>query len=184
MPVTAAPPRVSRRAHDVPPSPIRKLMPVAEEAKRRGVHVHHLNIGQPDIETPAAMRDRLKAIGDRVLAYSPSAGTPEYIDSLRTYYKRLGVDLGVNELIATTGGSEAWLFAFMALADPGDEALMVEPSYTNYRSFAALAGIKLVPLVSIGEDGFHLPPREAWEEAVTERTRFVILCNPNNPTGT
>jgi aspartate aminotransferase len=159
-------------------------MPVADDAKRRGVRVHHLNIGQPDLETPLAMRGRLKTIDEHVLAYSPSAGTPEYVESLRVYYARLGIDLKSDELIATTGGSEAVLFAFMALTDPGDEALMVEPFYTNYRSFAALAGVKLVPLVSHGEDGFHLPSREKWEAAVTPKTRLVILCNPNNPTGT
>lgn len=184
MTLTTTVPRVSRRALEVPASPIRKLMPVADDAKKRGIHVHHLNIGQPDLETPPAMRDRLREIHDRVLAYSPSAGTPEYLESLRTYYSRIGVELSTDQLIATTGGSEAVQFAFMALADAGDEALMVEPFYTNYRAFAALAGLKLVPLVSLGEDGFHLPPREAWEEAVTPRTRFVILCNPNNPTGT
>src|SRR5690242_2782246 len=115
MSLTTTAPRVSRRAHDVPASPIRKLMPVAEEAKRRGVHVHHLNIGQPDLETPPALRDRLREIKDKVLAYSPSAGTPEYLDSLRSYYRNIGVDLSVGELIATTGGSEAVQFAFMAL---------------------------------------------------------------------
>jgi aspartate aminotransferase len=184
MSATTVTPRVSRRALDVPASPIRKLMPVAEEAKRRGVHVHHLNIGQPDIETPPVMRDRLKTIHDHVLAYTPSAGTPEYLESLRTYYQRIGIQLGTGELIATTGGSEAVQFAFMACADPGDEALVVEPFYTNYRAFAALAGVKLVPLVSLGEDGFHLPPLEDWEAALTPRTRLVVLCNPNNPTGT
>jgi len=160
-------------------------MPVADEARRRGVHVYHLNIGQPDLETPPSMRDRLRNIKEPVLAYTPSGGTPEYLQSLSCYYKNsLGLDLTPGELIATTGGSEAVLFSFMACADAGDEALMVEPFYTNYRSFAAMAGVKLVPLVSLGEDGFHLPPREDWEQALTERTRFVILCNPNNPTGT
>src|SRR5262245_60819424 len=129
MSVVRTLPRVSRRALDVPPSPIRKLMPVADDAKRRGVVVHHLNIGQPDLETPLAMRGRLKTIADKVLAYSPSAGTPEYVESLRVYYSRLGISLSKDELIATTGGSEAVLFAFMACADPGDEALMVEPFY-------------------------------------------------------
>jgi aspartate aminotransferase len=184
MSVVRALPKVSRRALEVPASPIRKLMPVADDAKRRGVHVHHLNIGQPDLETPLAMRGRLKTISETVIPYSPSAGTREYLESLQRYYANLGVTLGPNELIATTGGSEAVLFAFMACADPGDEALVVEPFYTNYRSFAALAGVKLVPLVSLGEDGFHLPPRGDWEAAITPRTRLVILCNPNNPTGT
>src|SRR5512140_1406065 len=184
MSLTTTTPRVSRRALDVPASPIRRLMPLADDAKRRGVHVYHLNIGQPDLETPPSMRDRLHHIPDKVLAYTPSAGTPEYLESLRHYYAGIGVDLGTAELIATTGGSEAVQFAFMACADPGDQALVVEPFYTNYRAFAAMGGIELVPIVSRGEDGFHLPPRKAWEEKITPRTRFVILCNPNNPTGT
>jgi aspartate aminotransferase len=159
-------------------------MPLAEEAKRRGVHVYHLNIGQPDLETPPAMRERLTKLKDRTYAYSPSGGTPEYIASLQEYYRRIGVPLAANELIATTGGSEAVLFSFFACAGEGDDVLVVEPYYTNYNSFAAMAGVRLVPLTSSGENGFHLPPREAWEAALTPRTRLVILCNPNNPTGT
>jgi len=168
----------------MPASPIRKLMPLADAARRRGIHVYHLNIGQPDLETPREMRDRLKDLKDRVLAYSPSAGTPEFLEALRGYYGRLGIRLSLEELIATAGGSEAILFAFFACADPGDEALLVEPYYTNYRAFAAMAGVRLVALPSRVEDGFHLPPREVWERAITPRTRIVVLCNPNNPTGT
>jgi len=168
----------------MPASPIRKLMPLADAARRRGVHVYHLNIGQPDLETPPEMRERLKTLTDRVLAYSPSAGTPEYLEALRQYYGKLGVSLSLEELIATTGGSEAILFAFFSCADAGDEAIVVEPYYTNYRAFATMAGVRLVALATRVEDGFHLPPREAWERAVTARTRLVLLCNPNNPTGT
>ena len=168
----------------MPASPIRRLMPVAEEAKRRGVHVYHLNIGQPDIETPAAFRDRLGRIKEKVLAYSPSAGTPEYLGALQHYYRGLGIDVGSGEMIATTGGSEAVLFAFVACANAGEDVLVVEPFYTNYASFATLAGLRLVPLTARGEDGFHLPPVEAWEKALTPKTRAVILCNPSNPTGT
>jgi aspartate aminotransferase len=168
----------------MPASPIRKLMPLADAARRRGVHVYHLNIGQPDLETPPEMRERLKKLNDRVLAYSPSAGTPEYLAALRDYYGRLGVSLSLEELIATTGGSEAILFAFFSCADPGDEVLVVEPYYTNYRAFATMAGVRLTPLPTRVEDGFHLPPREVWERAVTPRTRLALLCNPNNPTGT
>jgi len=167
----------------MPASPIRKLMPVAEEAKRRGVHVFHLNIGQPDIETPEAFRSKLSHV-DRVLAYTPSGGTPEYLAALSTYYGNVGLTLGPGELIATTGGSEAILFAIFAVTSDGDDALVCEPYYTNYNSYAAMAGVRLVPLTTHGEDGFHLPPREAWEQALTPRTRMVILCNPNNPTGT
>ncbi len=168
----------------MPASPIRKLMPLAEDAKRQGVRVLHLNIGQPDLETPAVMRERLKRYPDKVVAYTPSGGTPEFLAFLVEYHRRLSIPLSTEELIATTGGSEAILFAFMACADPGDEALVVEPFYTNYSAFAAMAGVRLVPLITRVEDGFHLPRRDAWERALTARTRLVLLCNPNNPTGT
>jgi aspartate aminotransferase len=177
-------PGISVRGKEMPSSPIRKLMPLAEDAKRRGVHVYHLNIGQPDLETPLAMRKRLAEIREKVLAYSPSGGTAGYVDSVLAYYRGLGIELKPGQLLATTGGSEAIQFAFMATADVGREALVVEPFYTNYRAFAAMAGIRLVPVVAKGEDGFHLPSREAFEAALTPRTRLVVLCNPNNPTGT
>jgi len=177
-------PSVSDRGNAMPASPIRKLMPLAEAAKRRGVHVYHLNIGQPDLETPAPMRERLARLEEKVLAYSPSAGTPEYLAALREYYRRLKISLSLEELIATTGGSEAILFSMLACANEGEEALVVEPFYTNYAAFATMAGVRLLPLRSRVEEGFHLPPREAWERAVTPGTRLVILCNPNNPTGT
>jgi aspartate aminotransferase len=178
------PPRLSARGDRMPASPIRRLMPLAEEAKRQGVRVLHLNIGQPDLETPAPMRERLARYPDKVIAYTPSGGTPEYLAFLVEYYRRLGLSLTPEELIATTGGSEAILFAFLACADAGDEALTVEPFYTNYSAFATMAGVKVVALTTRVEDGFHLPPRAAWEAACTPRTRLVLLCNPNNPTGT
>ena len=168
----------------MPASPIRRLMPLAEDAKRRGVHVYHLNIGQPDLETPPAMRERLTRLTEKVYAYTPSAGTPEFLASLQTYYRRLGVSLSTDEILATTGGSEAILFAMLACANQGDEVLVVEPYYTNYNAFATMAGLRLVALPSRVEDGFHLPPIEVWEKSRTDRTRFVLLCNPNNPTGT
>jgi aspartate aminotransferase len=174
---------ISERGRRVPASPIRKLAPLAEAAKQRGVRVYHLNIGQPDIETPEPMRRRL-AQAPRVFAYTPSAGTPECLDTLAGYYRRLGIALSRDELIATTGGSEAVLFTLLACSDPGDDALVAEPFYTNYSAFAAMAGLRLVPITCRGADGFHLPPREAWERALTPRTRLVLLCNPNNPTGT
>lgn len=177
-------PPISNRARQMPASPIRKLMPLADDARRRGVHIYHLNIGQPDLETPAPMRERLAKYRERVYAYTPSVGTPEFLQTLQQYYRRLGITLGLNELMATTGGSEAILFAFLACANEGDDALVVEPFYTNYNAFATMAGVRLVPLTSRAEDGFHLPAREAWERALTPRTRVVILCNPNNPTGT
>jgi aspartate aminotransferase len=176
---------LSERALEFPASPIRKLAPLAEEAKRRGIRVYHLNIGQPDIETPACMRDRLKRMDERVLEYSPSAGTPEYLESLQRYYERhIGVRLELDQILATTGGSEAILFAFLVCANAGDDVLVVEPFYANYQSFAAMAGLNIVPVTSRGRDGFHLPERHVWERALTPRTRIVIICNPNNPTGT
>ncbi len=168
----------------MPPSPIRKLMPLADEARKRGVKVLHLNIGQPDLPTPEPMRRRLASLTETTYAYSPSNGTPEYLDFLKTYYGRLGIPLQQDEILGTTGGSEAILFTFMACSDPGGEILTVEPLYTNYRSFAGMAGLKLKPIVTRGEDGFHLPGREEWEKALSPAARAVLLCNPNNPTGT
>ena len=175
---------VSERGRLMPASPIRKLMPLADAAKKRGVKVYHLNIGQPDLETPAPMRAKL-ALAPKVLAYTPSAGTPECLEALAAYYRRAAdVALGADELVVTTGGSEALLFSMLACASPGDEALVVEPFYTNYQSFATMAGVRLKALRALAEDGFHLPPREEWSRALTPRTRLVLLCNPGNPTGT
>ena len=176
-------PQVSFRGLALPPSPIRKLAPYADAAKARGVKVFHLNIGQPDLETPKIMRDRLKSI-DPVIAYSPSQGTPQFLDAMCRYYATVGLKVEPKDLIATTGGSEAVLFAFLCLAEAGDEVIVFEPFYTNYNSFAAMVGVRLVPVQCRGEEGFHLPPREEFEKALTKRTRFVLLCNPNNPTGT
>ena len=176
-------PQVSSRGLALPPSPIRKLAPYADAAKARGVKVFHLNIGQPDLETPKVMRDRLKSI-DPVIAYSPSQGTPQYVAAMCRYYETVGLKVLPQNLVATTGGSEAVLFAFLCLAEFGDEVIVFEPFYTNYSSFATMAGVKLVPVQCRGEEGFHLPPREAFEKALSKRTRFVLLCNPNNPTGT
>jgi aspartate aminotransferase len=176
-------PQVSERGRIMPASPIRKLMPLADEAKRRGVRVYPLNIGQPDIETPPVMRAKL-AQAPSIYAYTPSAGTEECLATLREYYRRLGISLETGQIVATTGGSEAILFALMACAGHGDEALVIEPFYTNYLAFATMAGVRLVPLRARGEDGFHLPPVAEWKKALTPRTRLVLLCNPNNPTGT
>jgi aspartate aminotransferase len=176
-------PQISERARRVPASPIRKLMPLAEQAKQRGIHVYHLNIGQPDIETPEVMRRRVDRM-QKTLAYTPSGGTSEFLETLVGYYARLGIALGHGQLLATTGGSEALLFSILACAGDGDDALVVEPFYTNYSAFATMAGVRLVPLTARGEDGFHLPPRDAWARARTPRTKLVLLCNPNNPTGT
>jgi aspartate aminotransferase len=178
-------PAVSDRAGRMPASPIRKLAPLAELAKSRGTHVYHLNIGQPDIETPACMRDRLAKLDARVLEYSPSTGTPEFLAMLQRYYeRRVGASLHTSQILATTGGSEAILFAMLACANEGDDVLVVEPYYANYRAFATMAGLNIVPVTSRGRDGFHVPQRPVWERALTPRTRIVLLCNPNNPTGT
>jgi aspartate aminotransferase len=178
-------PGLSRRAHEMPASPIRRLAPLADAAKARGTRVLHLNIGQPDIETPACMRDRLHQLESKVLEYSPSTGTPEFLLSLQRYYeRRLGLSLETNQILATTGGSEAILFSFLACANEGDEVMVVEPYYANYKAFATMAGLNLVPVTSRNRDGFHLPPRHIFERALTPRTRLVIICNPSNPTGT
>jgi aspartate aminotransferase len=185
MPALTSRLSLSTRAQLMPASPIRKLAPLAELAKSRGTHVYHLNIGQPDVETPACIRDRLHQIESKVLEYTPSTGTPEYIRSLHRYYeRRVGISLQATQILATTGGSEAILFSFLACANEGDDIMTVEPFYANYRSFATMAGVNLVAVTSRGRDGFHLPPREVWERAITPRTRAVIVCNPNNPTGT
>lgn len=185
MATVATPFSLSTRAQIMPPSPIRKLAPLADAAKSRGTHVYHLNIGQPDIETPACIRDRLHQLEAKVLEYTPSTGTPEYVRSLRRYYeRRVGISLQTTQILATTGGSEAILFSFLACANDGDDIITVEPFYANYRSFATMAGINLVAVTSRGREGFHLPPRDVFERAITPRTRAVIVCNPNNPTGT
>src|SRR6266852_6008839 len=176
---------ISDRARQMPPSPIRKLAPLAETAESRGTRVYHLNIGQPDIETPACIRDRLKLIDDKVLEYSPSTGTPDFLRSLQHYYqRRLGIPLALDQILATTGGSEAILFALIACANEGDDLMVVEPFYANYLSFATMAGLNIVPVTSRGRDGFHVPRRDVWDRALTPRARVVIICNPNNPTGT
>src|SRR5437764_2106590 len=145
---------LSARAQRIPASPIRRLAPLADAAKARGTKVYHLNIGQPDIETPAPMLARLKQLDARVLEYSPSPGTPEFLRSLRGYYeRRVGIALEPEQILATTGGSEAILFAFMACADPGDDVLAIEPFYANYLSFAAMAGVNVVPVTARGGDG-------------------------------
>lgn len=176
---------LSRRARSMPASPIRRLAPLAEAAKARGTRVLHLNIGQPDIETPECMRSRLHQLETKVLEYSPSTGTPEYLRSLQQYYeRRVGVQLELNQILATTGGSEAILFALMACANEGDDVIVLEPFYANYRAFATMAGLNLVGVASRGRDGFHIPERHVWERALTPSTRVVMICNPNNPTGT
>ena len=167
----------------MPPSPIRKLVPYAEAAKKKGTKVYHLNIGQPDIVTPKAVLDAVRHTDMTVLEYSHSAGFESYRKKLCTYYSRFGIDLNPNEIIVTTGGSEAIQFAMMACMDPGDEVILPEPFYANYNGFAVAAQIRIRPITSHIEDGFRLPPIADFEKNITPRTRAILICNPNNPTG-
>lgn len=176
-------PVISNRGAHMPPSPIRKLVPFAEGAKKRGIKVYHLNIGQPDIETPKAILDAVRNTDIKVLEYSHSAGFESYRRKLVEYYGRNGINVNHNQIIVTTGGSEAIAFAIQACMDPGDEIIIPEPFYANYNGFGTAAGVKVVPIPSTIEDGFALPPIEAFEQAVTPRTRAIMICNPNNPTG-
>lgn len=178
------PPRLSQRALGMPASPIRRLAPFAAEARRAGKKVYSLNIGQPDIPTPKAILDRLRSYDDRNVPYGPSQGLPEFVETLRGYYARVGLTVAAEEIFVTTGGSEAILFVLGALADNGDEVVVFEPFYTNYSGFASLIGVKLVPVTTRAEDGYHLPPREAIESKIGPRTRAILICTPNNPTGT
>jgi aspartate aminotransferase len=168
----------------MPASPIRKLVPFALEAKARGLTVHHLNIGQPDVLSPPEALSALKAFASEVIAYSHSQGEAEYLDALLHFYKEQGFDLQQSNINVTVGGSEALVFAFMVTMNPGDEIIIPEPFYTNYNAFAKVAGVKISPITTYGHNGFHLPPREEIEARITERTRAILLCNPNNPTGT
>ena len=174
---------ISQRGELMPPSPIRKLVPFAEAAKRRGTRVYHLNIGQPDIETPEEALRAVREADFKVLEYSHSAGNESYRRKLTEYYQRNGVNVTHEEIIITTGGSEAILFGFMACLNPGDEVIIPEPFYANYNGFAVQAGVTVVPITSHIEDGFALPPIEAFEQAITPRTKAIVICNPNNPTG-
>jgi len=174
---------ISHRGQLMPPSPIRKLVPYAEAAKKRGIKVYHLNIGQPDIETPKAALDAVRNADFKVLEYSHSAGNESYRRKLVSYYEKGGIQLNYNNIIITTGGSEAISFGFMACLDAGDEVIIPEPFYANYNGFAVAAGIQVVPITSHIENGFALPPIEEFEKAITQKTKAIIICNPNNPTG-
>jgi aspartate aminotransferase len=175
---------LSNRALQMPASPIRRLAPLAVDAARRGTRVHHLNIGQPDIPSPPELLRRLKTFEEPNVAYGPSEGLPEFIDAVRKYHAAGGLELAPEEIFVTTGGSEALLFVLAAVADPGDEVLVFEPFYTNYSGFARLVGVDTVPVTTRGEDGYHLPDASAIEAKLSPRTRAILLCSPNNPTGT
>lgn len=176
-------PNTSLRGQIMPASPIRKLVPLANDAKARGIKVYHLNIGQPDLPTPAEGLAVLKNIDRKVLEYSPSEGLYSLRKKLESYYHRFHINVDVDDIIVTTGGSEAVLFAFMACLDPGDEIIVPEPAYANYMAFAISAGAKIVTVPSSIEEGFALPPLEKFEELITPRTKGILICNPNNPTG-
>lgn len=167
----------------MPASPIRKLVPLSNEAKARGIKVYHLNIGQPDLPSPKVGLEALKNIDRDVLEYSPSEGLLSLRQKLEKYYRRFNINVDVDDIIVTTGGSEAVLFAFMACLDPGDEIIVPEPAYANYMAFAISAGAKIVTVPSSIDEGFALPPVEKFEELITPKTKGILICNPNNPTG-
>ncbi|MDE6049203.1 MAG: pyridoxal phosphate-dependent aminotransferase [Paramuribaculum sp.] len=176
-------PKMSQRGEAMPASPIRKLVPLANEAKARGLKVYHLNIGQPDLPSPQEGLDALKKIDRTTLEYSPSEGILSLRKKLAEYYHRYNINVDADDIIVTTGGSEAVLFAFMACLDPGDEIIVPEPAYANYMAFAISAGAKIITVPSYIDEGFALPPVEKFEELITERTKGILICNPNNPTG-
>lgn len=167
----------------MPSSPIRKLVPFAEAAKRKGIKVYHLNIGQPDIETPPAIMDAVRHTQMKVLEYSHSAGNESYRRKLVEYYKKVGIDVSYDQIMITTGGSEAIMFGFFTCLNPGDEVIIPEPFYANYNGFACAAGVNVVPITSRIENGFALPPIDDFEKVITSKTKAIIICSPNNPTG-
>ncbi|GGC49698.1 aspartate aminotransferase [Parapedobacter defluvii] len=176
-------PAISIKGDEMPASPIRKLTPYAEKAKREGKHVYHLNIGQPDIETPQIMLDAVRNINFKVWAYTPSEGIESYRNKLAGYYNKLGYAIHADDILVTNGGSEALSFAMQACVNPGEEIIIPEPFYANYNSFTRSAGIDVIPILSRIDEGFALPPIADFEAAVTSKTRAIAICNPNNPTG-
>jgi aspartate aminotransferase len=176
--------RLSQRAHQAPASPIRRLAPFAVAARKAGKKVFNLNIGQPDIPSPVEILDRLRHFDETNIAYGPSEGLPGFIEAVRLYYEKWGLTFSNEEIFVTSGGSEALLFALAAVADDGDEVVLFEPFYTNYNGFAGLVGVKTVPVTTSVDDGYRLPSRNVIESKITDRTRAVMICSPNNPTGT
>ena len=176
-------PEISVRGLEMPESPIRKLAPLAVDAKKRGINVYHLNIGQPDLPTPQCGLDALKKIERQVLEYSPSQGYLSYREKLCDFYKKFNINVTPDDIIITAGGSEAVLYSFMACLNPGDEIIVPEPAYANYMAFAISAGAKIKTIATSIEEGFALPKVEKFEELINEKTRAIMICNPNNPTG-
>src|SRR4030095_10862624 len=175
--------KISKRGEQMPPSPIRKLVPFAEAAKKRGIKVYHLNIGQPDIETPPAILDAVRKADIKVLEYSHSAGNESYRKKLVQYYRSVGINVTHEQIIITTGGSEAIMFGFFSCLNPGDEVIIPEPFYANYNGFAMAAGVQVVPVTATIANGFALPPISEFEKKITAKTKAIIICSPNNPTG-
>lgn len=176
-------PKISQKANEMPASPIRKLVPYADIAKQKGKIVYHLNIGQPDIETPEVALNAIKNMDRKVIEYSHSAGFESYRTKLAAYYQKTGIPVNTEDIIITTGGSEALIFGFMTTCDPGDEVIIPEPFYANYNGFATTAGLTVVPVTSSIESGFALPPVEEFEKKITPKTKAIVICNPGNPTG-
>lgn len=176
-------PHLSSKAEAMPASPIRKLVPYSEAAKKRGMKVYHLNIGQPDIETPQVVRDAMRAQDARVIEYSNSEGMMPYREGLKKYYASKSIALEVADIMVTTGGSEALVFAFMSTLNPGDEVIIPEPFYANYNGFAVMAGATVVPVTAVIDNGFALPAISEFEKKITDKTKGILICNPGNPTG-
>lgn len=176
-------PTISKKGQSMPASPIRKLVPFADEAKSRGIHVYHLNIGQPDIETTKYALDAVKKYDEKVIKYSNSAGNLSYRQKICKYYDKIGIKITPDEIIVTNGASEALQIVFMSIMDPDDEVIIPEPFYANYNGFAQTAEVRVKPIYSSIENGFALPPIEDFEKAITPHTKAILICNPNNPTG-
>ena len=176
-------PTVSMKGSNMPESPIRKLVPYAEKARKANKHIYHLNIGQPDIKSPVAAMEAVANHGIDVLAYSRSEGSEEYREKIAAYYRRNDIPVTADDIIVTTGGSEALLFAMGTICDEGDEVIIPEPFYANYNGFAIASGVKIVPVISTIEDNFALPPISEFEKLITSRTKAILICNPGNPTG-
>lgn len=176
-------PKIAKKGLDMPASPIRKLTPYADKAKKEGKKVYHLNIGQPDIPTPTVMLDAVKHIDFEVWAYTPSEGTASYRSKLASYYNKLDYGIGAEHIIVTNGGSEAITIAFLACLNPGDEVIIPEPFYANYNGFACIADVHITPILSSIETGFALPNMTEFEKLITDKTKAIAICNPNNPTG-
>jgi aspartate aminotransferase len=177
-------PTISRKGQLMPASPIRRLVPYAEEAKRKGRKVYHLNIGQPDIKTPGVAMQAVRQMTEQVIGYTHSAGNESYRRKLATFYQGIGIGVDHTEILVTTGGSEAISFALMSTVNPGEELIVPEPFYANYNGFSVAAGVEVVPITTTIENGFALPPMDEFEKLVTPKTRGILICNPNNPTGT